>query len=1001
MFKLNELLTSFWLLPAIYAAVLAPEKILTEPQSVSHSQFTIPLSAEEGATLIANIDDPKAIDAQSACPGYKASHIKHGDKELTAKLALAGKPCNVYGNDVDALDLSIQYLGTDLLTVKITPAYISPENASWFLLPEHVIPTTKADKKGSRAQHDLDISWSNVPSFQFKVIRKSNQDVLFDTHGSKLIFEDQFIEFVTSLPKDYNLYGIGEHIQQSRLLNNLTITLWNADVPDPIDRNIYGSHPFYLDTRYFEVQGNGQQTLVSIEEADKSKDYVSYSHGVFVRNVHGQEILTRPRSLTWRALGGSVDLTFYAGPSQEEVTKSYQANTIGLPAMQQYFTFGYHQCRWGYQNWSVMQSVLSNFEKFQIPLENLWNDIDYMKGLRDFENDPVRFGYKEGEEFLERLHNGGRHYIPIVDAALYIPNPHDESDAYEPYTRGAKDDVFVKNPDNSTYIGSAWPGYTVYLDWHNEKAHEFWTNELVTWHEKIPFDGIWIDMNEVCSFCVGSCGSGNRTMNPVHPPFELPGEKGAVVYDYPEGFELTNATEAASAAAGSSSQAAAILTDSGTVTVARTSYINTTPTPGVRNINYPPYVINNVQNGHDLASKAVSPNATHIDGIKEYDVHNIYGHQVLNATYQGILGVNPKKRPFIIGRSTFAGSGQWAGHWGGDNWSRWGSMWFSIPQALSFSLFGIPMFGVDTCGFNGNTDEELCNRWMQLSAFFPFYRNHNDLSTIGQEPYHWASVIEASKTAMNIRYAILPYIYTLFYYAHRTGSTVMRALAWEFPDDPSLAGIDTQFLLGPSIMVIPVLEPRVNYVRGVFPGIKQGEIWYDWYNQTLVNAQAGVNTTISAPLGHIPVYLRGGSIIPMQKPALTIRDTRNSDWSILVALGKNGTASGQLYLDDGENILQKATKYVSFNASQSDIVMDSLGNWHETNKLANITILGVYPPRRDLLSGKTLSVKLEGENPPGTFDYDPDKHILFFTGLQKLTENGAFSVPLRFRWIWQ
>ena len=82
----------------------------------------------------------------------------------------------------------------------------------------------------------------------------------------------------------------------------------------------------------------------------------------------------------------------------------------------------------------------------------------------------------------------------------------------------------------------------------------------------------------------------------------------------------------------------------------------------------------------------------------------------------------PNVRPFIIGRSTFAGSGKYAGHWGGDNTSLFLYMFFSIPQALSFSLFGIPMFGVDTCGFNQNSDEELCNRWMQLSAFFPFYR---------------------------------------------------------------------------------------------------------------------------------------------------------------------------------------------------------------------------------------------------------------------------------------
>ena len=338
----------------------------------------------------------------------------------------------------------------------------------------------------------------------------------------------------------------------------------------------------------------------------------------------------------------------------------------------------------------------------------------------------------------------------------------------------------MTNPDGTLYIGIVWPGYTVFPDWLSRGAVKWWVNELVTWHKKVAFDGAWIDMSEVSSFCVGSCGSGNITLNPVHPPFGLPGELGNVDYGYPEGFNLTNATEAKSAAAGKASQDAAKLTaarDAPVSTTANPVYLRSTPTPGVRNVNHPPYVLNHV-NG-DLAVHAVSPNATHQDGTEEYDFHNLFGHQILNATYQALLAAIPGKRPFIIGRSTFVGSGKYAGHWGGDNTSLFAYMLFSISQALSFSLFGIPMFGVDTCGFAGNSDEELCNRWMQLSAFFPFYRNHNTLAAIPQEAYVWSSVIDASKKAMNIRYQLLPYIYTLFYLAHNTGSTVMRALAWE------------------------------------------------------------------------------------------------------------------------------------------------------------------------------------------------------------------------------
>lgn len=439
-------------------------------------------------------------------------------------------------------------------------------------------------------------------------------------------------------------------------------------------------------------------------------------------------------------------------------------------------------------------------------------------------------------------------------------------------------------------------------------AFEWWSGEFTRWHQNVSFDGIWIDMSEVSSFCIGSCGSKNISLNPVHPSFLLPGEPGNVVLDYPEGFNLTNATEAASASAASLAQASATASSSESATT--TSYLRTTPTPGVRSINYPPYVINNVQG--DLAVHAVSPNATHHGGGQEYDFHNLFGHQILNATYHALLDVFPEKRPFIIGRSTFAGSGKWAGHWGGDNYSLWAYMVFSISQGLSFSLFGIPTFGADVCGFNGNSDMELCSRWMQLGAFFPFYRNHNDLSANSQEPYVWESVAEASRTAMSIRYTLLPYMYTLAAQAHTTGSTVLRALAWEFPDEPWLADAYHQFLLGGAILVTPVLAQGADSVDGVFPGSGDGStVWYDWYNQTAVTGVArGQNVTIDAPLGHIPVFVRGGNVVPTQQPGLTTEASRQNPWGLLVALDQQGAAQGTLYLDDGESLVPDAITWV-------------------------------------------------------------------------------------------
>ena len=135
----------------------------------------------------------------------------------------------------------------------------------------------------------------------------------------------------------------------------------------------------------------------------------------------------------------------------------------------------------------------------------------------------------------------------------------------------------------------------------------------------------------------------------------------------------------------------------------------------------------------------------------------MWGLMEEKVTHLALLDIHPGKRPFLISRSTFPSSGKWTGHWLGDNISKWQYMYFNIQGVLQFQVFQIPFVGADTCGFNGNTDEELCNRWMQLSAFMPFYRNHNERGALPQEPYRWESVANATRTAVAVRYSLLPY----------------------------------------------------------------------------------------------------------------------------------------------------------------------------------------------------------------------------------------------------
>ena len=199
--------------------------------------FTVPADADLGATLLPNINDPRAVDAQTVCPGYIASNIIRSLYGLSATLKLAGDACNVYGTDIELLNLTVEHQSEDRLSIRITPTVLDASNTSQYQLPSYLIhqPTRDADADMTSLTSDLDFIWSNHPIFSFTVLRVSTGDVLFSTAGTKIVFENQFVEFASSLPENYNLYGLGETIHGLRLGNNFTKTIYAADAADPID----------------------------------------------------------------------------------------------------------------------------------------------------------------------------------------------------------------------------------------------------------------------------------------------------------------------------------------------------------------------------------------------------------------------------------------------------------------------------------------------------------------------------------------------------------------------------------------------------------------------------------------------------------------------------------------------------------------------------------------------------------------------------------------------
>jgi alpha-glucosidase (family GH31 glycosyl hydrolase) len=349
---------------------------------------------------------------------------------------------------------------------------------------------------------------------------------------------------------------------------------------------------------------------------------------------------------------------------------------------------------------------------------------------------------------------------------------------------------------------------------------------------------------------------------------------------------------------------------------------------------FPPFVPHVSQGS--LGGKTISMNAYHAGGVLEYNAHNLYGFMEAIATQTALQTARPGQRAFMVTRSTYPGSGVYAAHWTGDNNSTWANLRESIITMNNLALFGIPMVGADICGFLGNTNAELCTRWIEVGAFSPFSRDHNGLDQIPQELYRWESVATASRVVLGLRYQLLPYLYTLLHNAHTTGATVLNAMWMHFPADPKTLYKDGQYMWSNGILFTPVLTMGATSVNGYFPT----GVWYSLLNSAFIDSSAGGQSVVlDTPLEETNVHVRGGTILPMQNQdntAMTTAAARLTPFALLVALDGDGLAKGSLYLDDGEQISLDTFSSVTYTAIPVDYLDDD--DKEEENHVAGGTI---------------------------------------------------------------
>jgi alpha-glucosidase len=242
-------------------------------------------------------------------------------------------------------------------------------------------------------------------------------------------------------------------------------------------------------------------------------------------------------------------------------------------------------------------------------------------------------------------------------------------------------------------------------------------------------------------------------------------------------------------------------------------------------------------------------------------VRNLYGHQECRATRSFLERANPERRPFLLTRSGYTGIQRYAAVWTGDNRSRWSHLRRSIPMLLNLSVSGVAFCGADIGGFLFSCSPELYARWIQLGSLYPFARTHSMWLKRRQEPWRFGSRVEAiARAALELRMRLLPYLYGLFREAEETGAPVWRPLFYEFPDDPGSAAVEDQLMVGPSLLVAPVVE-RGAREREVY--LPPGR-WMAWHDDAQYVGPRRLR--VAAPLEHLPIFIRCGSVIPTQSP---------------------------------------------------------------------------------------------------------------------------------------
>jgi len=305
---------------------------------------------------------------------------------------------------------------------------------------------------------------------------------------------------------------------------------------------------------------------------------------------------------------------------------------------------------------------------------------------------------------------------------------------------------------------------------------------------------------------------------------------------------------------------------------------------------------------------------THLKG------HNVFGLQMARSSYEAARQAL-QQRPFILTRAGYAGMQRYTALWTGDNRAEDDHMLAGIRLLSSLGMSGVAFTGMDIGGFTGNPTPALYTRWMQLGAFVPYFRNHTALNTRAAEPWSFGEdVLEISRNYINLRYRLLPYLYSSFYEASQTGMPVVRSLAIDYTHDEKVydPAFQHQYLFGQSLLIMPQASTQ-TFAKIYFP---EGD-WYDLYADGHETGSSEKLIELSPAL--LPVYVKAGSIIPEQS-LIQYTTEKTTDTLLLHIYKGNGSSSFTYYEDDGITFRNEQGDFykrvIHFNGNTNNIILD-------------------------------------------------------------------------------